>query len=254
MSYIDTVNHSYVGTFAKLPVYHVLETIDEDGVDEFTATPRNLVIGGGSGEHPGLVIKNLEVCVWKYLNFLADAHCKESSDIEFFSQWEESATNNEEYEYTYYSVSNLKYKSWSMDTIASFVKSVDKIFEESIKYYKDKSLIEDYSVEDKINIMFGEFIYFTAKECPNSANLLSSHFRDYIANAQEELNKADIDIHLAFEKIIVPPKGYPVSGRYLVSDDEHGYKVVCGLRFDQEHTVDQVLNHPDRNRRKSRKM
>lgn len=254
MSYIDTINHSYVGSFAGLPVYHPLEDLDPEGVDEFSATPRNLVIGGGSGEHPGLVVKNMEVCVWKYLNFLADAQLKESSDIEFFTKWEESATNNEEYEYTYYSVSNLEYKYWSMDAIADFVKRVNKIFDESIKYYKDKSLIDSYSVEDKINIMFGEFIYFTAKECPNSANLLSSHFRDYIANAEEELNKHEIYIECPFEKIVVSPKGYPPSGRHIVKDEQHGTKVYWGLRFDQEHTIDPVLNDPDRNKKKTMKM
>ena len=62
MSYIDSYKHEHVGVFGGLPVYHPLEDIpgsnepDLDG--EFACAASQLVIGGGDGEWPGLVIKS----------------------------------------------------------------------------------------------------------------------------------------------------------------------------------------------------
>lgn len=54
MSHIDSFRHEFVGLLAGLPVYHPLEQIDGD----FQADAAQLVIGGGSGEHPALVIRS----------------------------------------------------------------------------------------------------------------------------------------------------------------------------------------------------
>ena len=56
MSYIDTFDHELVGFFAGLPLYHPLETVTGSDGDEFGCTPRQLVLGGGSGEHPAVVL------------------------------------------------------------------------------------------------------------------------------------------------------------------------------------------------------
>jgi hypothetical protein len=60
VSYIDSFDHEFVGYFGGLPVYHPLEVVpaSPDGHSlDFACGPDNLVIGGGSGEHPGLVIR-----------------------------------------------------------------------------------------------------------------------------------------------------------------------------------------------------
>ena len=61
MSYIDSFDHVLVGYFAGLPVFRPLVDIEypEDGTDDedFGCTRHQIVIGGGSGEHPGLVLE-----------------------------------------------------------------------------------------------------------------------------------------------------------------------------------------------------
>lgn len=64
MSHIDSFPHEIVGLFGNIPVYHPLENIDGD----FTATPQQLILGGGSGEHPALVFTDLHACVAAFLN------------------------------------------------------------------------------------------------------------------------------------------------------------------------------------------
>ena len=60
MSYIDGYKHQQVGLFGNIPVYRPLEDINpSDNLrwnGDFGCTIEQLVIGGGSGEHPGLVI------------------------------------------------------------------------------------------------------------------------------------------------------------------------------------------------------
>ena len=61
MSYIDSFDHVLVGYLAGLPVHRPLVDIPgpELGPDDedFGCTRQQLVVGGGSGEHPGLVLE-----------------------------------------------------------------------------------------------------------------------------------------------------------------------------------------------------
>lgn len=54
MSHIDSFKHEITGLFGSIPVYHPLEEIDGD----FEADQTQLILGGGSGEHPAMVIEN----------------------------------------------------------------------------------------------------------------------------------------------------------------------------------------------------
>jgi hypothetical protein len=71
MSYIDTFDdtfdHGLVGFFAGLPRYHPLETVAGSGGDELGCTPRQLVLGGGSGEHPAVVLRQPPAAVMAFL-------------------------------------------------------------------------------------------------------------------------------------------------------------------------------------------
>jgi hypothetical protein len=64
MSHIDSYKHEIVGLFGSLPVYHPLEDIPEPATDQlqhdFGCTTEQLVIGGGSGEHSGLVFRDAQ--------------------------------------------------------------------------------------------------------------------------------------------------------------------------------------------------
>jgi hypothetical protein len=68
MSYIDTLRHERLGSLLGLALYHPLETRRAPrGSYDFGCTPFNLVLGGGSGEHPALVVHQLEQLVHYYL-------------------------------------------------------------------------------------------------------------------------------------------------------------------------------------------
>lgn len=64
MSAIDTLTHAHVGYFCDLPIYWVFEEgklgslTDQSNDYEKVINQYYLSIGGGSGEHPALIIKN----------------------------------------------------------------------------------------------------------------------------------------------------------------------------------------------------
>lgn len=71
MSYIDSYKHELLGLFGNIPVYHPLEDIPPsenpcwDG--DYGCTTGQIVIGGGSGEHPGLVLCNSAAAVAEFV-------------------------------------------------------------------------------------------------------------------------------------------------------------------------------------------
>lgn len=67
MSYIDTFDHELVGFFAGLPLYHPLEAVTGSGGDEFGCTALQLVLGGGDGEHPAVVLTQPPAAVVAFL-------------------------------------------------------------------------------------------------------------------------------------------------------------------------------------------
>ena len=77
MSAIDTFTHAHVANFFHLPVYwvfeegemsHLTDNANDDGImmDKF-----HLSIGGGSGEHPALIINN-DAVLFRFLSNIAD--------------------------------------------------------------------------------------------------------------------------------------------------------------------------------------
>jgi hypothetical protein len=61
MSFSDTFDNEFVGYFGGIPVYRPLEVVPalpDDHPLDFACGPENLLIGGGSGEHPGIVVKS----------------------------------------------------------------------------------------------------------------------------------------------------------------------------------------------------
>ena len=77
MSYIDTLHHERVGSLAGYPLYHpTMEHKSSEGwgAADFAAGPQNLVLGGGSGEHPGLVVHQFDQIVRLYLLHAIDLH------------------------------------------------------------------------------------------------------------------------------------------------------------------------------------
>jgi hypothetical protein len=77
MSSIDSLEHTHVAKFFGLPIYWVLEEkplsylIDIDDDTTEVINQYYLSIGGGSGEHPALVIKN-DAVVYQLIRKLVD--------------------------------------------------------------------------------------------------------------------------------------------------------------------------------------
>lgn len=216
MSYIDQADHSHVGSFLDIALYHPLTTITGD---EFHADKTNLVIGGGSGEHPGMVVKNLDYCVMTYLELIAQACKIDSEKSDFFQNWDDSLS--EEQWQTYNSHKALDY-DWDMKTLGAFISRVDSHFAQRIEYFHNKDLDISDRVEEKICIMMGEFVYFSAQ------HLLSDNLQAHLKTQPENLH-----VMPCFDAVNVPPQGYPVSGRKLVTENGQ-QKVQWGLRFDEE--------------------
>lgn len=74
MSYIDTILHEQVGHLAGYPLYHPLDTrVAARGDYDFGCSPQNIVLGGGSGEHPGMVVHHLQAVAEHYLMYRLEA-------------------------------------------------------------------------------------------------------------------------------------------------------------------------------------
>lgn len=67
MSYIDLFKHEYVGSvIGGIAVYVANEDINGD---EFCAKKGQFILGGGGGEHPGAVVRDISDAVESYLDF-----------------------------------------------------------------------------------------------------------------------------------------------------------------------------------------
>jgi len=64
MSYIDCFNHKTLGFIGDIAVYQALEDIIGN---DFQCEKNQIIIGGGSGEHPAVVINNLTLAIYMYL-------------------------------------------------------------------------------------------------------------------------------------------------------------------------------------------
>ena len=149
MSYIDTFDHELVGFFAGLPLYHPLEAVAGSGGDEFGCTPRQLVLGGGSGEHPAVVLRQPPVAVAAFLQEVlppdAPALAPETQQllddmIPPFDEW-------------------LDFPGWS---IADFVSFQERCRAPSL--VRPYHVEQDGLLEEWVLRNLGEFVYFAMPE------------------------------------------------------------------------------------------
>ncbi len=69
MSYIDTFDHEFLGYFGGIPLYRPLAEV-QGSLDayDFGCSPEHLVLGGGSGEHPAIIVSELRAPVAHFLS------------------------------------------------------------------------------------------------------------------------------------------------------------------------------------------
>lgn len=194
MSYIDSFDHEYIGNIGYLPIYHPLTTITGDkwGAVDFGATPNNLVLGGGSGEHPALVIHNLPSVVVKFLYFnLLDS--------------EEDDLTKEEKEYIdklYYTEDDeiLEFCGWSIRKLADLLTmSTSNILGSPLK--------DDESVEEWLIRSIGELIYFSLPDLNPEHEKIFKIFKRFPICAK-------------MHNVVILPPGYPQVGGRIVKNGE----------------------------------
>ncbi len=222
MSDIDTFDHSYIGSLAKLPVYHPLQ---DSEMDYFEVGANNLVIGGGSGEHPAMKVHNLDACVLSFLEsasfLLTDPKLEASMEAKL------AELNDILPEWNIYE--NLEMGRWPMDSIAKYCKKIDESFSvyQNFRMKLKKETTPAYvAVEEEIQVMLGEFLYFSGKR------LLSENVQKFIKDNKELLDKTIFPVYLAVQ---TPSKGYPTSGRYF--KDKTGVNPAWGFSFEQEEAL-----------------
>ena len=157
MSYIDTFNHELVGNLNGLPIYHPLETVSSDlsGEYDFSCSTSNLVLGGGAGEHPALVIHHLEALVAKYVLYDVEQNSKFFSDRAYKPPTEQIINKLIDIAYAHDQI--LEFCSWSMTHTFNFVQLAKSILHST-------PLGDNQSVEEWIQLSIGEFIYFSLSE------------------------------------------------------------------------------------------
>lgn len=201
MSYIDSFDHEYIGQLGYLPIYHPLETLDRVkwGNYDFGADPTNLVLGGGSGEHPGLVLHHLESFVAKFLldRITEDDEKLMSKDDKAFVI-DLAFVNYSEL---------LEFCDWRISEIARFYEMA-----KSPAMGRPLDVEEDEMMEEWLVKSIGELVYYALPELNPQHKRLSKIFED-------------CEIHPVMRNVLIPPPGYPSKGgRQLVNN-----KTVWGL-------------------------
>lgn len=207
MSYIDTFDHELVGFFGRIPVYHPLVEHEGSGDDEFSCTPTQLVIGGGSGEHPGLVILKPEAAVeWfisEWISLIKDEKLKPQNSVsnDLLAQWDTYFQGHVEFP-----ESILHFAGWNAETYYHFYKDCN-----SPAFYRPYNKEEDGIFENWIAISIGEFVFYTM---PALTPAIEAHYPDVRRYVKD----------VFYMNILLPPPGYSLPyGRKIVDG-----KVVWG--------------------------
>ena len=179
MSTIDGYRHQLVGYFGRLPVYRPLEDIDA-GEFEFVATRGQLLLGGGSGEHPALVL-NSPVCAVAV--FLRDG---ERARVRADPAWQSAVDR------FYHPDDVLEFCNWTVEDYHGF-----------FEYCQSTSLpnpyhaeLHEFGFEHWLMCSFGEFVFFAMPD-------LAKPLMDQLPNPY-----ADI-YHSHFNNILLPPPHMP---------------------------------------------
>ncbi|AYQ27540.1 MULTISPECIES: hypothetical protein [unclassified Polaromonas] len=161
MSAVDCFKHEFLGYLNGLPIYHPLEKVTlEDtgrGYREFACDESSLVIGGGSGEHPALVIHGIDSLVAKYL--LHDLDMSAAHD-----QRRPATPSTDAIDRLVDIVEadshSLVFHDWTMQHHRRFC-------EHAMSPLNQTPLGEKEAAEQWIKLSLGEFVYFSLPElCP----------------------------------------------------------------------------------------
>jgi hypothetical protein len=212
MSYIDTFDNEFVGYFGGIPVYHPLEVVpalpDEDP-GRFACGPENLVIGGGSGEHPGIVVKapgETVICFvrawlrWQEQNYREEYQVLRPS----VEAWPDAAAPLEESRYWR---RVFEFAGWRA---ADYVKFSARCASPTFPRPFDPA--EDGSLESWLAASVGEFILLAMPELAPDAIQRLGDLRHHVS---EDFSR----YRSCYPNILLSPPGYPVWGRREVDNN-----------------------------------
>lgn len=134
MSYIDNFNHQEVGVVSGIQLYLAKQDITGE---DFQCKENQFIIGGGGGEHPAMVINNINQAVITYLIFI-----KDDADIDSF------CLDSDEYDFHY--LDNLIPFFWTIKDFVNFYE-----MSKSEGYNEDSN----YQVEAWIGAKVGDIAF-----------------------------------------------------------------------------------------------
>ncbi|UYZ69474.1 hypothetical protein LP090_07720 [Moraxella bovis] len=157
MSDIDTIKHELLGYFNGLPIYHPLESRQGNpwGDYEFNCTPDNLILGGGAGEHPALVLHDLGGLSASYV-----LECIDKLTEHFPERFTPppQSTQDRLWDIASRTQKHLEFCGWSMTNIHHFVENAKSPLHG--KPFDEK----EESMENWIKNSIGEFILYSLPE------------------------------------------------------------------------------------------
>lgn len=184
MSYIDSFDHEFIGYLGRLPLYHPLQVIDGCGwgCHDFSASPENLLLGGGSGEHPAIVIHHLPSLVARFLT----AQLYEGDEAKL------TDTDKTYIDALLYPDNRLEFCGWEVSDYARLqTMAENSLFMQPLR--------EGMAVEEWIELSIGELVYYALPDLNPQHQALQAAFRR-------------IEIRPTMNNITLVPPGYPASG------------------------------------------
>ncbi|WNJ19359.1 hypothetical protein [Pontibacter sp. G13] len=174
MSHIDSFRHELVGLFGYLPVYHPLEVIQGD----FHCTPNQILIGGGSGEHPALVIEHPTCAVARFLEQEAQSRKELKAWKSIYTPYLNPSTDE-----------ILTFYEWSEDTHQNFRAICTS---PSLP-----NALTTQNLKEWLILGVGEFIFFAMPDlAPAIMESLDDPYKGFF--------------HMSYNNIMVVPPNFPV--------------------------------------------
>jgi hypothetical protein len=204
VSYIDTFDSEFVGYFGGIEVYHPLEAMPADPDDPrcFGCGPENLVIGGGPGEHPGLVVKEPGEAVgcfvrawlrWYERNYPVEHQALRPA----VEAWPDAPADREAPDYWQWV---FEFAGWQVADYAEFSNRCA-----SRTFTRPFAPDEDGPLERWLAASVGEFVLLAMPELAQDAIQQLGDLRRHVVGG-------------IYGNILLLPPGYPVWGRRAIEN------------------------------------
>jgi hypothetical protein len=203
MSYIDTFDHELIGYFGGIPVYHPLESVEatNENPRDFACNPTQLLIGGGHGEHPGIVIVSpTEAAMHFLVAFLKEptTNLDEATRMGW-NQIVEPWANNPARLFECPWIKVFDFAGWKTEDYVSFHERCT-----SPAFMRPFRPDQDGPLESWLASSVGEFLVLAMPELIEPLVLKLGKLRETIDSA-------------LYHNILLPPPGYPNGGRKEVN-------------------------------------